>query len=104
MKNLKSRLAATTLALLVVVAFVAPATAQTREEFCTTAADLTMALGGLRDGGISPDAVYTHLVSVLGWPTESAHKAVYSVWVIGENLSPRDLGYGVWTSCMGEAS
>ena len=101
MKNLKSKLIAITLALFVVAA---PATAETREEFCTTAANLTVALAELRDEGIRADVIYQYLVMESGWPTEAARKAVYSVWVIGENLSPRDLGYGVWTSCMGEAS
>ena len=112
MKNLKSRLAATTLALLVaitlallvVVAFVAPAKAETREEFCTTASNLTMALAELRDMGIRADVAYQYLVVESGWPTEAARKTVYNVWVRGSEFGPRQLGYAVWTSCMGESS
>ena len=99
MKNLKSKLIATTLALFVVVA---PAAAQTREEFCTTAADLTMALAELRDSGIRADVAYQYLVVGLGWPTEVAREAVYNVWVIGSDFGPSQFGYAVWDSCMGE--
>ena len=95
MKNL---IAAITLTFLVA----APATAQTREEFCTAAADLTLALGELRDAGVSPDAVYIHLVAESGWNPEDAQRAIYSVWIQGSGHSPRDLGYAVWVSCMGK--
>ena len=97
MKNL---IAAITLTLLVA----APATAQTREEFCTAAADLTLALGELRDEGVGPSAIYEHLVAESGWDPEYARRVIHSVWIRGNGHSPRDLGYAVWTSCMGEAS
>ncbi len=101
MKNLKSKLTAIILALFVVAA---PATAETREEFCTTAADLTMALAELRDAGIRADVAYQYLVVESGWATEAARRAVYSVWVRGSDFGPSQLGYAVWASCMGEAT